>query len=87
MTLGIDIGGTNLCFGLVEAGKIVQGFSVPSFPPGASLQQTLDYLSAQIRRIIRPEVKRIGIGVPTVVDIHRGIVYDTLNIPPGRKST
>ena len=81
MTLGIDIGGTNLCFGLVEAGKIVQAFSVPSFPPGASLQQTLDYLSVQIRRIIRPEVKRIGIGVPTVVDIHRGIVYDTLNIP------
>jgi len=81
MTLGIDIGGTNISLGLVQAGKIEQGFSVPSFPKGASLEETLEYLSAQIRKIFRPEVERIGIGVPTVVDIHRGIVYDALNIP------
>ncbi|MBQ9192363.1 MAG: ROK family protein [Bacteroidales bacterium] len=81
MTLGIDIGGTNLCFGLVEAGKVVQGFSVPSFTPGATLEETLDYLTSQIRRIFRPGVERIGIGVPTVVDVKRGIVYDAMNIP------
>ncbi|MBR6882349.1 MAG: ROK family protein, partial [Bacteroidales bacterium] len=63
MTLGIDIGGTNISFGLVQAGKIERRFSVPSFPKEASLEETLDYLSAQVRRIIRPEVERIGIGV------------------------
>ena len=81
MTLGIDIGGTNISFGLVEDGKVVEGFSVPSFAPGSTLEQTLDYLSDKIRYIIRPGTKRIGIGVPTIVDVKRGIVYDALNIP------
>ena len=81
MTLGIDIGGTNISFGLVENGTIREGFSVRSFAPGSTLEETLDYLSAQIRRIIRPDTRRIGIGVPSVVDVERGIVYDTQNIP------
>ena len=81
MTLGIDIGGTNISLGLVENGKIVEGFSVRSFASGSTLEETLDYLSAQIEKIIRPDTERIGIGVPTIVDIQRGIVYDALNIP------
>jgi len=81
MTLGIDIGGTNISFGLVEDGKVVQGFSVPSFSRESTQEQTLDYLSAQIRKLITPAVRKIGIGVPSVVDVKRGIVYDTQNIP------
>ena len=81
MTLGIDIGGTNLSFGLVENGKVKEGFSVPSFAPGATLGETLEYLASQIRNLIVPSVKKIGIGVPSVVDVRRGVVYDTQNIP------
>ena len=81
MTLGIDIGGTNLSLGLVDQGKIVQGISVPSFPSDASLEQTLDYLSRQIQVLITPDTEKIGIGVPSVVDVRKGIVYDTQNIP------
>ena len=81
MTLGIDIGGTNLSFGLVESGRLSKSFSVPSFRPEATLDETLDYLSAQIHKIIHPGTKKIGIGVPSVVDIERGVVYDTQNIP------
>ena len=81
MTLGIDIGGTNISFGLVEDGKVVQGFSVPSFSRESTQEETLDYLSAQIRKLITPAVRKIGIGVPSVVDVKRGIVYDTQNIP------
>ena len=80
-TLGIDIGGTNLSLGLVEGGKIVQGFHCPSFRPNATLDETLDYLSDQIRKLFRPGVEKIGIGVPSVVDVKQGIVYDTQNIP------
>ena len=80
-TLGIDIGGTNLGFGLVREGKILRSFSVPSFGPGDTLDDTLGYLSAQIQKIFGPDVARIGVGVPSVVDIAQGIVYDTQNIP------
>ena len=80
-TLGIDIGGTNLSLGLVEGGKIVQGIHTPSFRPGMTLDETMDYLSAQIHKIFHPGVQKIGVGVPSVVDVKRGIVYDTQNIP------
>ena len=81
MTLGIDIGGTNVSLGLVRQGVLQHAFSAPSFPPEASLEQTLESLSAHIRRIITPETRKIGIGVPSVVDVKEGIVYDTQNIP------
>ena len=81
MTLGIDIGGTNLCLGLVENGRICRSFSVPSFSGDASMEQTLDYLAVQIDKILRPGTEKIGIGVPSVVDVRRGIVYDAQNIP------
>ena len=81
MTLGIDIGGTNLSFGLVENGKVTEGFSVPSFAPDATLEETLEYLASRIQTLIVPAVEKIGIGVPSVVDVKRGIVYDTQNIP------
>ena len=81
MTLGIDIGGTNISFGLVENGKVTKGFAVPSFAPDATQEETLDYLASRIDTLILPEVEKIGIGVPSVVDVKRGIVYDTQNIP------
>lgn len=80
MLLGIDIGGTTISLGLVEGTRIVKLNRVPSFPKDASLQQTIDYLCSRIQEIITPEVERIGIGVPTVVDVKRGIVYEATNI-------
>ena len=81
MTLGIDIGGTNLVLGLVRNGEIVRRVSTPWFPREYGLQQTIDVLSEQISGIITPDTEKIGIGVPCVVDIGRGIVYDAVNIP------
>ena len=81
MTIGIDIGGTNLSFGQVQDGQLKTMFSVPSFAPDATQEQTMEYLVSNIRRIFTKEVEKIGIGVPSVVDIKKGIVYDTQNIP------
>ena len=81
MKLGIDIGGTNLCLGLVRDGAVSKQFSAPSFRKEASLEETLEYLSSQISRIISPETRRIGIGVPSVLDVDKGIIYDATNIP------
>ena len=81
MTLGIDLGGTNLCLGLVENGIVKERISVPSFEPSATLDETLEYLAEQIAKVLTPQITKIGIGVPTVVDVHRGIVYEAANIP------
>ena len=81
MLLGIDIGGTTISFGLVHGAEIRQRSRIPSFPADATLEQTLDYLSDGISSLLTPDTERIGVGVPTLVDVSRGIVYDALNIP------
>lgn len=81
MVLGIDLGGTNLCLGIIENGVVKERISVPSFQPSATLEETLEYLAEQIGKVLTPEIEKIGIGVPTVVDVHRGIVYEAANIP------
>ena len=45
MLLGIDIGGTTITFGLVDGTSIVKRVRIPSFPAGATLEETLEYLS------------------------------------------
>ena len=81
MTLGIDIGGTTISLGLVKESRVVSKVQVPSFPANASQNETLEYLEACISDILVPEVTRIGIGVPSVTDPVKGIVYNAVNIP------
>ena len=80
MLLGIDIGGTTISLGHVDNGQIVKKVCVPSFSRGASQEETLDYLSGRIEDLLTPDTSHIGIGVPTLVDVERGIVYNALNI-------
>lgn len=81
MTLGIDVGGTNIVLGLVENGRILHKESFESFAEGCTLDETLSYLKSLIGKVITPDVSGIGIGVPSVVDLEEGVVYDTANIP------
>ena len=81
MTLGIDVGGTNLVLGLVRENQIIKRVSHPWSPRNANLKETIDFISEKISGMITPDTRKIGIGVPSVVDINRGIVYDTANIP------
>ena len=81
MILGVDLGGTNLCIGLVDNDVVVKTVSVPSFNPSATMEETLEYLAEQISTLMSPEVTKIGIGVPSVVDVNNGIVYDAANLP------
>ena len=81
MLLGIDIGGTTISLGLVEGHEIVKQNRAPSFQKNATLEETMDYLAGRIKEIITPEVTSIGVGVPTLVDVKKGIVYDAMNIP------
>ena len=81
MLLGIDIGGTTIHMGLIKGSVLVVEKTVPSFDRKWSQKQTLDYLCDKIAGIITPEVERIGVGVPTLVDPAKGIAYQAVNIP------
>jgi len=81
MKLGIDIGGTNITLGLLDGDKLAKSLQIPSFQKEWNMAQTIDYLIENIKANITGKVEGIGIGVPSVVDIKNGTVYDTANIP------
>lgn len=84
MRIGVDLGGTNVRAGLVKDGHIVRLLSEPckaDRPEG----EVVEHIASLIASLMRPEVSRIGIGVPSVVDASRGIVYNVVGIPSWRE--
>jgi Transcriptional regulator/sugar kinase len=81
MRIGVDLGGTNIRVGQVSRnGKIIRKISAPS-PSRQGLEESLKYLKKVIDQCITPDCKSIGIGVPSVLDAEKGIVYNVTNIP------
>ncbi|MEX0721165.1 MAG: ROK family protein [Balneolaceae bacterium] len=83
-TIGIDLGATNIRVARIEDGKIKRSESHP-----IAKSQVPDDLIEQIKNLIKlvisESVQSIGIGVPSVVDVEKGIVYDVQNIPAWKK--
>jgi glucokinase len=77
--LGIDLGGTNIRIGLVENNKISEIRSIPT-PSNDSQKAVLDSI-AKLIKTFDSKIDAIGIGVPSIVDVEAGIVYEVVNIP------
>jgi glucokinase len=84
MTIGIDLGGSNIRVGIQSEGAIIQKQHVPLTNKN-SLEDTLTQLIENIRPLMNASVKSIGIAVPSVVDVENGIVYNVVNIPSWKK--
>lgn len=84
MIIGIDLGGTNARAGLVENGQLLETCQV-ELTHQDSEEYTLQQLFSTITPLLQPGIKGIGIGVPSIVDIEHGIVYDVVNIPSWKK--
>jgi glucokinase len=81
MTLiGIDLGGTNVRAGLVRSG-VATNVKTERVPQGASEGEVCDLLYRAADAVLEGDVSAIGVGVPSVVDVERGIVYNVQNIP------
>jgi glucokinase len=80
MKIGIDLGGTNVRIGLLQDEKITQKIGMPS-PSKMPLEESIAYLKSMIAPMLSPQITGIGIGVPSVVDVGQGIVYNVMNIP------
>lgn len=80
MTIGVDLGGTHIRAGIDQRGQIKKP-KKELFHTRASLSQTLDQFTEFIRPLVSSGGREIGIGVPSVVDVEKGIVYNVANIP------
>jgi glucokinase len=84
MIIGIDLGGTNVRAALENDGVIVN-FRKEPFKTKMSLDETLTQLKEFVRPLVTKGVQGIGIGVPSVVDVAKGIVFNVTNIPAWRR--
>lgn len=80
MKIGVDLGGTNIVAGLVDGMSMVRKVKV-SCPAKGSQEDVIEAIASLIGPLMGPGVESIGIGVPSVVDTKKGIVYNVANIP------
>ena len=85
-TVGIDLGGTNVVFGLVTpAGELLHHFSRPTQGEKGTdrvMENILDGISESLEAAGQYRVNGIGLGSPGVIDTEQGLVIQCApNIP------
>lgn len=78
--IGVDFGATNIRGGIVFDSKITSIQSIALNKSG-SIDDVLKDLFFIIDKLFEKDITAIGIGVPSVVDVENGIVYDVQYIP------
>lgn len=78
--IGIDLGATNIRGGLVS-GSQLSPIKSKRINSAGSVNDVVEDIFSIIDNFFDKEINSIGIGVPSVVDIEKGIVYDVQYIP------
>jgi glucokinase len=78
--VGLDIGGTNIRGGLVQGDKLTTIVSRKVNAMG-TVEQVLHQLFLVADELVNDSVSGIGIGIPGLVDLESGVVFDVVNIP------
>jgi glucokinase len=78
--IGIDLGATNIR-GAVVTGDTLSDIVSNRIHSDGSVEEVLNDVYQVVDALMDDSVKAIGIGVPSVVDVAEGIVYDVLYIP------
>ena len=87
VSIGVDLGGTNLrVAAMTREGKVLDSISVPS-QADEGPDKLLDRITQTVRRSIDNLKKDgqkpvgIGVGVPGIIYMERGVVQDAPNLP------
>ncbi|MEO8713019.1 MAG: ROK family protein [Parafilimonas sp.] len=78
--IGIDLGATNIRGAYVYENNLSEILSQRIHSNGSE-EEVLNDVFALTDQLINDDVAAIGIGVPSVVDVEEGIVYDVQYIP------
>lgn len=82
--IGIDMNTTNVRIARIKDNK-VKKYLTEKIKAKDNKEALINQIGSLIERVITPEVSGIGMGVPSVVDTEKGIVYDVQNIPSWEK--
>jgi glucokinase len=82
--VGVDIGGTKIHTGRIIDSVLTTETKIPT-PSGESERIVVDSIISAIESVFDSRCQGIGIGVPSIVDIERGIVHDVQAIASWKK--
>lgn len=82
--IGVDMGGTKILAGRISDGQLIRT-SKRNTPAQESEDTVVNALISTIEQVFDPECDGIGIGVPSIVNVEEGIVYDVQAIPSWRE--
>lgn len=84
VVIGVDVGGTKIKIGKVISGKVVDEYTTDISANGSEEEIITEIITA-IEKVYTNDVTGIGVGVPSLVDSEKGIVYHVQNIPSWEK--
>jgi glucokinase len=82
--IGVDLGGTKVSVGAVADGE-VRRMARRDIPSEEAAEVVLASIVGTIGEVFDSSVVGIGCGVPSVVDLDEGIVFEVENIPSWRE--
>jgi len=82
--VGVSLSGNTILSGIVKDGILTKSIS-RKIHNRRSEEEILSELIGSIKEVFDDEVTGIGIGVPSIVDVKNGIVYDVQKIPSWRE--
>jgi len=82
--IGVDLGGTKVRVGAVAGGRVARAVSRPISGQAAE-QVVLEEIASAIAELHDEQVVGIGCGVPSVVDVATGTVFEVENIPSWKR--
>jgi len=82
--IGVDLGASNVRAAVVRNQRLGEVSSIQIDATG-SAEKVMDQICGLIDRVKPEAVDGVGIGVPSVVDLETGVVYDVQNIPSWRE--
>src|SRR6476620_2148539 len=77
--IGIDLGATNIRGAIISGSEISETKSQRI--SNGTEEEVLNDVFTLIDKLNNEDITAIGIGVPSVVDVEEGIVYDVVYIP------
>ena len=75
----IDLGGTKINYGRFRGGEIEINFVKP-FDAKMSVSASINFIKTCIDEVKTADTSAIAIGVPSIVNVEKGIVFDAANI-------
>lgn len=82
--IGVDVGATSVGVGKVQKNRVCKHLNFDISARGEK-NQILNEIILALEKVFEPGVVGIGVGVPSLVDVEKGIVYNVQNIPSWEK--